>query len=427
MDSRRASDRKHRTEGKNVGPRLAVFLVLMAVMALGMYFAYRASQWLAERGEKTPEKVSAIEPVTTEPKTPEAPPVDASTADTKAEETSDAGATPPADGEPKRPLTPDEKKAAMELARAKADAARLRAEDAEQLAVAAAKAEAEYKAVAWPREADLPILKRYDIDWRKGNTLFEDVRDGNYEFEGSVTDAAAFYWLLNVVAKLPRKAFRPDPPGEETSFKRLLELPNAYRGVPVTIEGALASVTEAEFPRSDVAGREKFWIIDLYEPRKRGSEAEFHTLIVLDPPGPLKTTTKIRAKGYFFKIRAYDSPGVDEYGDEKVYTYQCPVLIGRYAEEVKGGTLVQDNQSDMLLLLTVVGFGALAAMVFFFLRRTLTRQNGYRKAPRQGEELTGGDIGKRVAFLGDLESGGVPPGEAMADRQDSDESPTTVR
>lgn len=421
MDSRRASNRKRRTEGKSVGGRLAVFLVLMVVMVLGMYFAYRASQWLDERSEKTPEKAAATEPEPTGPKVPEAPPVETPTADTGTEGTSDAEATPPADAEPKRPLTPDEKKAAMELAKAKADAARLGAEDAEQLAAAAAKAEAEYKAVAWPREADLPILKRYDIDWRKGNTLFEDVRDGNYEFEGSVTDAAAFYWLLNVVAKLPREAFRPDLPGEETSFKRLLELPNSYRGVPVTIEGALASVNEAEFPRPDVAGREKFWIIDLYEPRKRGSEAEFHTLIVLDPPEPLKTTTTIRAKGYFFKIRSYDSPGTDEYGDENIYTYKCPVLIGRYVEEVEGGALVHDNQGDVLLLLTVVGFGALAAMVFFFLRRMQARQGVYRKAPGQGEDLADSEIGKRVAFLGDIESGDAPPGEAMGDRQDSDE------
>lgn len=164
---------------------------------------------------------------------------------------------------------------------------------------------------------DLPILKRLDIPYEKGEALLSDVKDETFGYGES-----AFYWLVDKVAKMPLEAFKPDD--EVVPYSALLSLPSGYRGTPVTIRGVYIFVTPFRTPvlalRKDVPV--------LYECTLRehpiDEERPIATVVVTEDPMPyLRADDFVVVKGYFYKVRKYEGTKGESI---------CPMLVARRLE-----------------------------------------------------------------------------------------------
>jgi len=392
MDPSQGTVHPRRRLGRNVAPRLALILVLLALVLGGMVLLFVMARHL-ETGQPGQPAPSATEnpepPVGTPAATPESVPAGSEPA-----ESAPAGEAAPASAaNPESPVT--EPPAGGE----------------------AAQAPKYPPPLPWPSNADLPILKRYDIDWKHGETLLQDVRDHApppdtstpwkdvYEF-----DEAALYWLIRTVAKLPRAAFKPGPPADDVDYDELLSMPQSFRGVPVTVSGQVGGSAKWEVPRPALAGFDHFYKVELYK-RTAGNLANVCTVFVFDNPGPLLPGTTVRAKGYFYRIRDYETNHYNpDLGENVAYRYSCPIVVARYLEEVEPAKVAtRDARADVLLVTTVAAFIALAAMAFFFLRRHIARRDTYGVV-RPLEELTPDELRERLRFLEEAErSAGVPP------------------
>jgi len=379
------SQRRH---GKNVAPRLVLILALLALVLGGMVLLFVMARHLdTGQVETAPPPTADVQP---SQEAPAAPP-----------DVQPATSEPPA----------AEKPAAAGLATEEAPAPEPLADTGE-----ASDAQGYPPPLPWPSDADLPILKRYEIDWKHGETLLQDVRDHApvpdtsnpwkdiYEF-----DEAALYWLIRTVAKLPREAFKPGPPEDEVDYDQLLSMPQSFRGVPVTLSGEVGGAAKWEVPRPKLAGFDRFYKVELYEPTK-DALANVCTVFVFDNPGPLLPGTTVRAKGYFYRIRDYETNHYNEELEENVaYRYSCPLFVARYLEIVeKSQAASRDTRSDFLLVTTAAGFIALAAITFFFLKRLIARRESL-VAARQQEELTAEELRKRLRFLEEAERSDGPP------------------
>jgi len=169
---------------------------------------------------------------------------------------------------------------------------------------------------------DLPILRRYDLSFEKGEALLADVKDNTFDY-----DESALWWLVDRVAKMPPELFKPDD--MVTGYPQLLAMPSAYRGQPVTIRGAYMTVTPFQTPilalRKDVPV--------LYECNIRElpltEERPVATVIVLeDPMDHLKVFDDVRVKGYFYKVRRYRGTKGEGF---------APMLVARSLEKEETG------------------------------------------------------------------------------------------
>ena len=129
--------------------------------------------------------------------------------------------------------------------------------------------------------------------------------------------------------------------------------------------------------------------------------------MVFEDPGNPETGTRIRAKGYFYKIRDYEAKHYDPtLAANQAYIYESPMIVGRHVVVATKSGLVSDSRRDVLLLVTVGGFIVLAAMVLYLLRRLLSRREQYRVTQRA--ELGPAEVTERVRFLEGLQSGQRP-------------------
>jgi len=276
----------------------------------------------------------------------------------------------------------------------------------------------------WPSDHDLPILKQYKIDWQRGDALLEDVQDYEFEFEtGKVShDAAALYFLLQVTRQLPVEAFAPASEENETSQEALLSQPDEYRGVPVTVSGVVEKVSWFDVPRSNVVGLDRFWVVDIYQ-QVGGLEPPWFTIVLSQDPGTLSKGDRIRVKGYFFKIRQWESGSYNP--TTKVgrqYIYNAPILVGRTYKLLSHQTKApaEDSQAIGLMIGGMVGLGILAFMVVLFVRRQMARSRSLRTMAAAPEVLSPAEEAKRVAFLEQIEQAGGEPGDHLPNKPCAD-------
>jgi len=218
---------------------------------------------------------------------------------------------------------------------------------------------------------ELPVFRRYEIPWEKGDALLADVRDETFGY-----DEAAFYWLVAQVNKLPSERMKPDK--EFTAYRTLLALPSSYRGQPVTIRGVYMSGTPFRVP---VLALQKD-IPYLYECNIRehplDEERPVATVIVLeDPTTYIKAFDNVGVKGYFYKIRKYQ--GTKGVG-------LAPMLIARRIE-LEEEPLSQPapaaalRRGDQILLGLMIGGLVVLAAVFFVIRQR-SRTKSYAESAR---------------------------------------------
>ncbi len=168
---------------------------------------------------------------------------------------------------------------------------------------------------------DLPVIKRLDIPFEKGEALLGDVKDETFGYGES-----AFYWLVDKVAGMPVEAFKPS--GDPLPYSALLSLPSGYRGQPVTLRGVYMTVTPFRTPI--LAARRDVPV--LYECIIREHPIEqqrpIATVVVIDDPMTyLKAEDHVAVKGYFYKVRAYKGTKGES---------TCPMLVARRLELDEG-------------------------------------------------------------------------------------------
>ena len=248
---------------------------------------------------------------------------------------------------------------------------------------------------------DLPILKRLDLPFEKGEAWLSDVKDRTFDY-----DESALWWLVHLVAKLPENAFQPDE--MVTGYPQLMATPSAHRGKPVTIRGAYMTVTPFTTPvlalRKDIP--------TLYECNLRElpltEERPVATVIVIeDPMDYLEVYDTVRVKGYFYKVRRYK--GVKGEGF-------APMLVARRLELERTGLdelslndprkgLSRDQIIIALMIIVVILLGG----VFLWLRyqnKAKVRATGQR--PIHRFRLRRPDRVEPSADVGDGGEGGRP-------------------
>ena len=245
---------------------------------------------------------------------------------------------------------------------------------------------------------DLPILKRLDLPFEKGEAWLSDVKDRTFDY-----DESALWWLVHLVAKLPEGAFQPDE--MVTGYPQLMATPSAHRGKPVTIRGAYMTVTPFTTPvlalRKDIP--------TLYECNLRElpltEERPVATVIVIeDPMDYLEVYDTVRVKGYFYKVRRYK--GVKGEGF-------APMLVARRLElEERGEADLQSGpglSKDQILLGFMIGLVVLLGVAFLWMRhRNKARYHAASARPIHRFRLRRPDRVEPAADVGDGGEGGRP-------------------
>jgi len=245
---------------------------------------------------------------------------------------------------------------------------------------------------------DLPVLKRLDLPFEKGEAWLSDVKDRTFDY-----DESALWWLVHLVAKLPENAFKPDE--MVTGYPQLMATPSAHRGKPVTIRGAYMTVTPFTTPvlalRKDIP--------TLYECNLRElpltEERPVATVIVIeDPMDYLEVYDTVRVKGYFYKVRRYK--GVKGEGF-------APMLVARRLElEERGAADLQSGpglSKDDILLGFMIALVVFLGIAFLWLRhRNKARYHAASARPIHRFRLRRPDRVEPFADAGDGGEGGRP-------------------
>lgn len=219
---------------------------------------------------------------------------------------------------------------------------------------------------------ELPILKRLEIPLEKGEALLADVKDNTFDY-----DESAFYWMVDVVSKLPPELLKPD--ADALPYKILLAMPSSFRGRPVTIRGV--HMTVAPFRTPALALQKEVPI--LYECNIRehplDEERPIATVITLeDPMTYLRAGDDVRVKGYFYKIRKYK--GTKGEG-------VAPMLIARRLEPeepaqwTRTGPVSGLGSDQVTLAMMMVVLVVLGAAFFVLRQRTRTKATYAERYP----------------------------------------------
>ena len=245
---------------------------------------------------------------------------------------------------------------------------------------------------------DLPILKRLDLPFEKGEAWLSDVKDRTFDY-----DESAFWWLVHLVAKLPEGALQPDE--MVTGYPQLMATPTAHRGKLVTIRGAYMTVTPFTTPvlalRKDIP--------TLYECNLRElpltEERPVATVIVIeDPMDYLEVYDTVRVKGYFYKIRRYKGLKGEGF---------APMLVARRLDlEERGEADLQSGpglSKDNILLGFMIALVVLLGVGFLWLRhRNKARYHATSARPIHRFRLRRPDRVEPSADVGDGGEGGRP-------------------
>jgi hypothetical protein len=149
-----------------------------------------------------------------------------------------------------------------------------------------------------------------------GRRLLEGVRDNVFSF-----DDPAFYWFCAYVKRLPGGELRAGPEEPAVPWKFLMERPGDYRGQAVVVEGFVQARWAWEVENRGDIGR--LYQLELSEAGTRALCA----VVLTEDPGEIPIRTRIRTKGYFIKVRAFQSADGQTGGG--------PLILARSVEVVR--------------------------------------------------------------------------------------------
>jgi len=246
---------------------------------------------------------------------------------------------------------------------------------------------------------DLPVLKRLDLPFEKGEAWLSDVKDYTFHY-----DESALWWLVHLVGKLPEVAFKPD--AMVTGFLELLATPTAHRGKPVTIRGVYLTASPLPTPvlalRKDIP---MLYVCNIRELPTTERRPIATVIVIEDPMTYLKQYDTVRVKGYFYKIRRYE----DNQGNQ----HDAPMLVGRrleLAQQEPVSLPARPGMSrDQVLLAFMIPLVVLLAGAFLWLRhRNKARYHAASARPIHRFRLRRPDRVEPPADVGDGGQGGQP-------------------
>lgn len=131
-----------------------------------------------------------------------------------------------------------------------------------------------------------------------GIRLLSDVRDHVFSF-----DDPGFYWFCRYVREDANTAkYNADASNSDSvPWRFLLERPADYRGRLIRIEGRILRRSAYEVPNRAGVGR-----LIQCEIGERGTRA-ICTAVITDDPGDLPVGTPVAVRGFFIKIRSYET------------------------------------------------------------------------------------------------------------------------
>jgi len=247
---------------------------------------------------------------------------------------------------------------------------------------------------------DLPLLRRYDLPFEKGEALLNDVKDETFGY-----DESAFWWVVSQVEHLPPETFEPK---EITAgFPQLLALPKSYRGKLVTIRGMYLTCAPFETPvlaiRKDIP--------TLYECNIRElpieEERPVATVICIENPMDyLFRGDIVKVRGFFYKVRAYQGskgPGLAPMLITRRLVPEGRRLPGAAGEKGGVGRSLLAAGSTTCVVLMVAAILVLGGLYFYLRVKT-------KASPHAPRERTGHRIRLRRPG-GDQPAGDTRPGD----------------
>jgi hypothetical protein len=222
----------------------------------------------------------------------------------------------------------------------------------------------------------LPVFTRLDDAsfqeiLAKGKTLLADVKDNTFGY-----DEEAFYWLLHLVSRLKPELLKPD--AESLPYSALLTKPSLYRGELVTISGVYESVEKHHVPalalQKDVPYMYPCVISDHQNPM-------LATVIVLqDPSLYLRVRDDVVVKGYFYKVRQYQSRGGNENSAPMIIAQRLVPAGDAATDRVSASRAPEPGLGGMLsdpTLVVMIAVIILLMIGFFALRMQLRKPKPY--------------------------------------------------
>jgi hypothetical protein len=197
--------------------------------------------------------------------------------------------------------------------------------------------------------------------------LLEDVRDNVFSF-----DDPAFYWFCRYVASGKADAALAGKESPESlPWSMLIERPSDYRGKPVVIEGTLQSARAF-----DVTNREGLGRLYQCELSETGTHA-LCTVICTQEPAEVPLRSRVRVKGYFIKVRAYQTSAGESGAGPLIVARNLHLLTSPAAGPPRSGS------STALNRWLIPGI-ALLAILWLWLRRAATRRSAARESHLSG-------------------------------------------
>ncbi len=189
--------------------------------------------------------------------------------------------------------------------------------------------------------------------------LLDAVKDHVFSF-----DDPAFYWFCRYVAAgKADEALDHEKSDEPLPWKMLLERPADYRGKPVRIEGYVQTIQAF-----DVSNREGIGRLYQCELAESGTRA-LCAVICTEEPANLPLRSRVRAQGYFIKVRAYQTND-GETGEGPLIVAKRISLCFPSTSSIPGGG--PGNSVERWMIPSV----ALLAVVWLVLRRIARKPMG---------------------------------------------------
>jgi hypothetical protein len=241
--------------------------------------------------------------------------------------------------------------------------------------------------LVWAEPPDIPASApaRGEDVLAHARMLLQDVRDNVFSF-----DDEAFYEFCRYVRHHAPPAVSPIEASEPAvPWKFMLERPSDYRGRLVTIEGVLQARTAFEVSGP---GREGIGTLYQCELSDRGTRS-LCAAITVDDPQDIPIRSRVRAKGFFIKVRGY----VTNAGDAGA----GPLLVARRLELIEApSSALPDLFSGWAIGLTeVCAVTAVLALVWLALRRAVRRTRP-PSIPVRGGSHPGHTGGRRADHAG---------------------------
>lgn len=202
-----------------------------------------------------------------------------------------------------------------------------------------------------------PAASPAEEDLAEGLRLLEGIRDDVFSF-----DDPAFYWFCRYVRQQADPAsFTIAETDTLLAWRFLMERPSDYRGRLVVVEGVLQSR-----PAFKLTGprRSDLGTLTQCEITESGTRS-IGTVITIDDAAGVPLRSRVRAKGYFIKVRAYRT-NTGEIGAGPLIVARRLELLRPPAMGLGGGPL--DGTSGTALLVAAT---ACLAVLWLVLRRSL--------------------------------------------------------